>query len=114
MLLFELAEPDPLLIQIAAITSQLKSDLEKNPPENPWSTEDLLNLYNDHGIVLDKSDLYNMIKRPPLNKVITNIEGDTIVFKGQNTDAPTDQEQSQKVVSQMAQDAAQNLQTNQV
>lgn len=114
MYLFELADPDPLLVKITAITSQLKSDLENDKTKKDWTVQELLDLYNDHGIVLAKSDLYNMIKKPPLNKTITNIQGDKVVFKGQEEMGSPDTDQNQKVVSQMAQDAAANAQTNQV
>jgi hypothetical protein len=47
-----------------------------------------------------------MIKNPPLNTVIANIQGDKVVFKGQEeTPANPDQTQSQEVVQQMAQSA---------
>ena len=50
-----------------------------------------------------------MIKKPPLQNVISNIQGDTVIFKGHEPAATTpampDQENSQKVVAQMAQSA---------
>lgn len=104
MLLREFTEPNPIIVKLTALTSQLKSDLENNETNPIWSVEDLLAYYRDNGIVLDKSDLYNMIKNPPLNRTIANIQGDNVVFKG-NEPAPEDEEESQKVVSQMAQDA---------
>ena len=104
MLLREFTEPNPIIVKLTALTSQLKSDLENNETNPIWSVEDLLAYYRDNGIVLDKSDLYNMIKNPPLNRTIANIQGDNVVFKG-NEPAPEDEEENQKVVSQMAQDA---------
>lgn len=49
-----------------------------------------------------------MIKNPPLNKVISNIQGDQVIFKGQEegTGVETDQTQNQQVVAQMANKAA--------
>lgn len=104
MLLFELADPDPNLVKVAAIASQLKSDIESNQIQE-LSTQELLDMFYDYGLVFDKTDLYNMIKKPPMSKVISNIQGDTVVFKGQEPEQPTDQDQSQEVVAQMAQDA---------
>jgi hypothetical protein len=50
-----------------------------------------------------------MIKKPPLQNVISNIQGDTVIFKGHEpapvTPEMPDQENSQKVVAQMAQSA---------
>jgi hypothetical protein len=50
-----------------------------------------------------------MIQTKPLKNVVSNIEGDTVVFKGlpqqpQQTEAPPP-EQSQEVVAQMAKSA---------
>ena len=48
-----------------------------------------------------------MIKVPPLNTLISNTQGDDIVFKGQDqgVNASPDQNQNEKVVKQMAQSA---------
>lgn len=108
MLLYEFAEPDPILVKLTALTSQLKSDIENGETDQAWTVDDLLTYYKDNGIVLDKSDLYNMIKNPPLNKTIANIQGDNVVFKG-SEQAPADDEKDQEVVAQMAQDAATNV-----
>ena len=72
-----------------------------------YTTEEFLTYLQDKGdIVLDVTDLYDMIKNPPLNTVIKNIQGDQIIFKGHDdTPANPDQSQSQKVVGQMAQSA---------
>ena len=48
-----------------------------------------------------------MVKKPPLSKVISNIENDVVTFKElEQPDLPTpDQNQSQSVVQQMAKNA---------
>ena len=47
-----------------------------------------------------------MIQKPPLNMLISNIQGDNVVFKGEETDTQNPGEtQSQEVVNQMAQSA---------
>jgi hypothetical protein len=50
-----------------------------------------------------------MIKKPPLQNIISNIQGDTVIFKGHEpapvTPTMPDQENNQKVVAQMAQNA---------
>ena len=49
------------------------------------------------------------MKKPPLQNVISNKQGDTVIFKGHEpapvTSPMPDQENSQKVVAQMAQSA---------
>jgi PAS domain S-box-containing protein len=58
------------------------------------------------GVMRDVTDLYDMIKNPPLNTVIKNIQGDQIIFKGHDdTSKNPDKSQSQQVVQQMAQSA---------
>jgi len=106
MFLFELA--DPASAKLIVLVNQLKTDLDKGmiDPSSYTTDEFLTYLQDKGGIVLDVTDLYDMIKNPPLNTVIKNIQGDQIIFKGHddNTENP-DQSQSQQVVQQMAQSA---------
>lgn len=108
MFLFELDGGDPLSTKLIVLVNQLKSDVESGVIDpSSYTTEEFLDYLQDNGdIVLDVTDLYDMIKNPPLNTVIKNIQGDKIIFKGHDdTQAPPDQTQSQQVVSQMAQNA---------
>jgi len=107
MRLFELAGPDPLTVRLISVITQLKADIENGDAAPTWTTDDLLNHLQDNDIALDKSDLYDIIKQPPLNKFISNIQGDNVIFKGQQEDvgAQDDETENQKVVNQMAQDA---------
>jgi hypothetical protein len=43
-----------------------------------------------------------MIKKPPLKDVITNIQGDKVIFKGAEEPVAPDQDTNQKVVKSMA------------
>ena len=108
MLLFELDGTDPLITKLIVLVNQLKTDLDNGIIDpSSYTTDEFLTYLQDKGdIVLDITDLYDMIKNPPLNTVIKNIQGDQIIFKGHddNTENP-DQSQSQKVVGQMAQSA---------
>lgn len=108
MFLFELDGGDPLSTKLIVLVNQLKSDVESGVIDpSSYTTEEFLDYLQDNGdIVLDVTDLYDMIKNPPLNTVIKNIQGDKIIFKGHDdTQAPPDQTQSQQVVGQMAQNA---------
>jgi hypothetical protein len=51
-----------------------------------------------------------MIKRPPLSKYISNIQGDKVIFKGQADDAvaPDEQDKDQEIVKSMANKAMKN------
>jgi hypothetical protein len=105
MFLFELA--DPKSTEFVVIVNQLKSDIDNGHIDpNNYSTDQFLSFLQDNGIVLDVTDLYDMIKKPPLNTVISNIQGDKVVFKGfDEVPQNPDQTQSQQVVDQMAQSA---------
>jgi len=107
MFLFELDGPGPLSAKLIVAVNQLKSDVDNGEVDpNNYSTEQFLSYLQEYDIVLDITDLYDMIKNPPLNTLIANIQGDKVVFKGQE-EIPTnpDQTQSQQVVGQMAQSA---------
>ena len=57
-------------------------------------------------IIIDKTDLYDMIKQLPLKNLISNIQGDKIVFKGFGTPEAPPADDSKKIVAGMAQNAA--------
>lgn len=106
MRLYELAGPDPLVVRLIAVISQLKGDMETGEAKTDWSADELLAHLANNDISLDKNDLYDMIKNPPLNKFITNIQGDQVIFKGQESDTGSpDQPRDQKIVQQMAKSA---------
>lgn len=100
MRLYEFAE-DPLIPKIVAVSDQLKSDLDDGTIQPEMSLQDFIQYLQEYDITLDPNDLYNMIKKPPLNALISNIKGDQIVFKGYGTiDQPEDEKK--KIVKQMA------------
>ena len=105
MRLFELSNPNPLLVRLVAVTSQLTSEIDSGDQNPDCTVDELLQYYKDNDIILDKSDLYNMIKKPPLKNKISNIQGDKVIFKGQETPVEPEEEDSKKVVKQMAQKA---------
>ena len=102
MRLFELSNPNPLLVRLVAVTSQLTSDIDSGVEHSDWTVDELLQYYKDNDIILAKDDLYNMIKNPPLKNKISNIQGDKVIFKGQETPVKPEEEESKKVVKQMA------------
>jgi hypothetical protein len=107
MFLYELAGPDPLTIRLIAVLSQLKSNIENGREKSDWTADELIQYLDDSGVILDKSNLFDMVKTPPLNNIITNIQGDSVIFKGQQELATgtSDETQDQKVVDQMAHNA---------
>jgi len=101
MRLFELSNPNPLLVRLVAVTSQLTSEIDSGDQHSDWTVDELLQYYKDNDIILAKQDLYDMIKKPPLKNKIDNIQGDKVIFKGQ--DSPIEpEEDNKKVIDQMA------------
>jgi len=97
-----------LVTKIVAVTNQLKQDVEDGNIPETYSVDDLLDYFRSYDVILDVTDLYNMIKTQPLKDVIQNIQGDDVVFKGQETDLEQPEDESKKVVAQMAQSAMKN------
>ena len=109
MHLFELANPDPIITSLVAVSDQLKSDIDSGERDPKMSVDELLDYFQKYDLTLDRNDLYKMIKKPPLKSVISNIKGDEVVFKGHSEpEEPTDS-QNQKIVKQMATNAAKKL-----
>ena len=105
MLLYELDLPEPLVVKLVAISGQLKSEIDQGKQKKDWTIGELLSYYKANGIIIDRTDLFDMIKSPPLDKLISNTKGDRIIFKGQKDDETMPKDDSQKVVKQMAKDA---------
>lgn len=112
MRLYEFAQDDKLLVtKIAALSDQLNNDIRNgNISPNNYTTDMLLDYFRKYNVILDKKDLYNMILTYPLKNVISNIQGDQVVFKGMPQqpaapDSPPPQ-QSKDIVSKMAHKAA--------
>ena len=110
--IFENARDDEsaLVTRIVAITNQLKQDLEDDKiPTDAYTVDDLLDYFQAYDVILDVTDLYNMIQHPPLKSVISNIQGDDVVFKGHSGQEVEEPEGASKdVVAQMAKRAMKN------
>lgn len=107
MRLFEFDQPDPLVTKLIAVSDQLHTDLDDEKTQANMTVDKLLQYFQKYDIVLDQSDLYNMIKKPPLKNLISNIEGDKVIFKGfgepEGEDRP---DEKRKMIKAMAAKAA--------
>lgn len=98
-----------LVTKIAAITNQLKQDVEDGSVPEEYTVDNLLDYFRSYDVILDVTDLYNMIKIPPLKNLISNIQGDDVIFKGQDSnDLEQPEDESKKIVAQMAKSAMKN------
>ena len=99
-----------LVTKIAAITNQLKQDVEDGSIPEEYTVDNLLDYFRSYDVILDVTDLYNMIKVPPLDRLISNIQGDDVIFKGNEPAPEAEPDENQKIVAQMAQNAMQQPQ----
>lgn len=104
MRLYEFFDTSSLVSKLVAVTDQLKNDLENQTVESEMSVSEFLNYLQKYDITVDKLDLYNMIKKPPLKNLIQNIQGDRLIFKGMSSSGEEDQtpDEQQKIVKSMA------------
>ncbi len=102
MRFYEFADPAPQLTALNAVTDQLKQDLENNKADPEMNLDQFVDYLQKYDINLDVTDLYDMIKNPPLSDLIDNIQGDKIVFKGFSTPEAPPEEESDKIVKSMA------------
>lgn len=94
-----------MITKLVAIADQLKSDLEQGEADSNMSVPDFLQYLKKYDIIYDKTDLYDMIKKLPLKNLISNIQGDNIVFKGFGTPEAPPEDQSKNIVAGMAKKA---------
>jgi hypothetical protein len=105
MYLFEFDETQPLTTKIVTVVDQLKNELDAGHIKKDWHIKKLIKYFQKYDVNLDTSDLYNMVKKPPLKKVISNIEGNRVIFKGHESPKEIDKKDSDKTVKQMAKKA---------
>jgi hypothetical protein len=86
MRLFEFDDDNVTVAKIVALTNQLKDDLDNGKIGDDYTVDRLLDYFQDYDVILDVTDLYNMIQTPPLKDLIKNIQGDRVVFRGQKED----------------------------
>ena len=98
---------DPRAQRLAALTQFLLGRSEDTASAKKISTDAYLKLANDMGVSLTKSQLIDLVQKPPLNNLIANVENDEIIFKGAETTPDTmSVDQARKTVDSMAKRAA--------
>jgi hypothetical protein len=105
MLLFEFDQDPTMAPKIVALTNQLKQDLDDGEIPTDYTVDQLLDYFQKYDVILDINDLYNMIKVPPLKSVIKNIQGDDVIFVGQEDNRPkydAPESDDKKTIAKMA------------
>jgi hypothetical protein len=107
MRLFEFAGKDPIIMKLVVLTDQLQSAVDSGEIQGEWTTEQLLNFLSANGVNVDEPDIFDMVKKPPLSRIISGINNDVVTFKGQEEEnlPEPDKNQEKQVVQQMAKSA---------
>jgi hypothetical protein len=106
MRLFEFADDDPLRVNLTAVASYLESRYRGQ--HQRLSTELFLKILRKHDVPVDKDDLFDIVKKEPLNNIISDLNNNEVIFKGQEPeqDQMSNQEKqvgdNQKTLQQMA------------
>ena len=92
MYLFEFESQPDFSPKLVAITKQLKQYFDTNGYPTDFTLDQLLAFFARYDIILDANDLYSMIQVPPLKDLISNIQGQDVIFVGQEGSAPSEEE----------------------
>lgn len=105
MYLFELEERPDFSSKLVALTNQMKAYFDGNGYPDDFTVDQLLAFFARYDIILDVNDLYSMIQVPPLDALISNIQGQSVVFVGQEGEPPVEEvpdEEKDGTVEKMA------------
>lgn len=100
MRLYEFAGDDPLRVKLLAVAGQLKAEYENS--DIPLTTDQFLRILRQNKISVGKADLFDMVKKEPLVNIIDNINGNEVVFKGQESLETQEKGENEKIRQQMA------------
>jgi len=102
MRLYEFADDDPLRVKLTAVASQLDQIVQHS--DGKMSTDDFLKLLRQSGVVLGKEDLFDIVKKDPLQNIIANVNGHEVTFKSQEgmEQPEAGQDENAKIRQQMA------------
>jgi hypothetical protein len=102
MLLYEFDDPQDGNLVVAV--DRLAHDLDSGKINSEWTVDQLLTYLEQYDIILDVSDILKLYKKPPMKKVISNIQNDKVVWRSENmpADSGTPTDKNEKTVKQMA------------
>lgn len=86
MLLYEFVEDNTDMIVLTGVVSQIYNRIKDTGFDKKYSLDALLNTLSDRGIDLDREKFIEMVKHQPLKNLIANVEGDSVVFKGESSE----------------------------
>ena len=97
---------DPDALKLAAIGQFLLKRAGDTAAVKPMNVDSFIKIARDNGINMDRERLMSLSQREPLSNIITDIQGDEIIWKGSETTTPSGEtmsvDQARKKVNQMA------------
>lgn len=104
MRLLEFNTPAADSEELAALSQFLLARSDDTGAQKKISVAAFLKLANDMGVSLSKDQLVAQVGQEPLSNFIDNIQGDEIIFKGNDTDvdATMSVDQARATVDQMS------------
>lgn len=103
MKLVEFTISDKNSEQLTVLSQFLLSRAKDTDSQKRISVQAFLKIAADMGISFTRAQLLNQVAQPPLSNLIDNVEGDEIVFKGDDTaDAAMPVSKAQDVVGKMS------------
>ena len=109
MRLYEFIDDDSMRVKLTGIISQIHAKSQDQGFKKPFSLTALLNILNASGIPLDEQQFREMVKEDPLKNLISNIKGNSVIFKGEGDTADDEMEEpgaDTNVLDKMAKRAA--------
>lgn len=86
MLLHEFEVDNRDMILLTGVISQILNRIEDTGFDRKYSLKSMLNTLSERGLDIDREQFISMIKKQPLSNLISNVKGDTVVFKGEESD----------------------------
>jgi len=86
MLLREFIDNDPLRVKLIAVVSHIKARIEDTGADDTMRVESFLQLLRKHGVAIDKTDLRDLVEKPPLSNIVGSIDDNNIRFSENGED----------------------------
>jgi hypothetical protein len=76
-------QDDPLRVATTAALSRAKAEIEDTAYEGKYTLDTLQQELEKHGVRLSKAQMIEIVKQEPWNNLISDINGEKVMFKGE-------------------------------
>lgn len=99
-------EGDPLRVATTAVLSKIKSEIDDSAYRSEFTVNALLSKLAAYGIRISHNQLIDLVDQEPWSNLISNIQGNQVVFKGSQEDDTSpeidDPDNSEATLDQMS------------